>query len=87
MINAELYPLALKALRRLIVHAKAQAYEGGEIRVAELLNDVEMLPEYLGDERDRTSEFVEMLQGIARVQPSCRYIVEEFERTSAGTAS
>jgi hypothetical protein len=82
MIRAELYPQALKALQRLIVHAKAQAYQAGESRVAELLNDVELLPEYLADTRDRTGEFVEMLQGIAQANPSCRYLVEEFAQTS-----
>jgi hypothetical protein len=56
-------------------------------RVAELLNDVEMLPDYLADERDRTGEFVEMLQGIAQVHPGCRYIVEEFEQNSGSSAS
>ena len=83
MIRVEQYPQALRALQRLIVHAKSQAYQAGESRVAELLNDVELLPEYLADERDRTGEFVEMLQGIAQVNPSCRYIVEEFEKASA----
>ena len=82
MIRVEQYSQALRALQRLIIHAKSQAYEAGQSRVAELLNDVELLPEYLADECDRTGEFVEMLQGIAQVNPSCRYIVEEFERGS-----
>ncbi|MBI1917046.1 MAG: hypothetical protein HYS12_20250 [Planctomycetes bacterium] len=86
MIRMEQYPQALRALQRLIVHAKSQAYQAGESRVAELLNDVELLPEYLADERDRTGEFVEMLQGIAQVNPSCRYIVEEFETASTRTS-
>ena len=80
MIRGEQAPQALRALQRLIVHAKSQAYQAGESRVADLLNDVELLPEYLADKRDRTGEFVEMLQSIAQVNPSCRYIVEEFER-------
>jgi hypothetical protein len=84
MIQASHYPQALRALQRLIVHAKAQAYEAGQNKVAELLNDVELLPEFLADEGDRTGEFIEMLQGIARVDPSCRYIVDEFERVSTG---
>jgi hypothetical protein len=54
--------------------------------VAELLNDIELLPEFLADESDRTGEFTEMLHSIARVQPSCQYIVEEFERVSTGSA-
>ena len=57
MIRSEQYPLALTALQRLIVHAKAQAYEAGENKLAELLNDVELLPEYFADQRDRTGEF------------------------------
>ena len=85
MISAEHYPQALKALQRLIIHAKAQAYEVGETGLAELLNDVELLPEYLADEHDRTGEFVEMLQGIAQVHPNCRYIIEDFDRASAPT--
>jgi hypothetical protein len=50
------------------------------------LNDIELLPEFLADESDRTGEFTEMLHNIARVQPSCTYIVEEFERVSTGSA-
>jgi hypothetical protein len=79
MISSDKLPPALKALQRLIVHAKAQAYESGYAKLGELLNDIELLPEYLGEENDRTDEFAEMLRGIARVHPSCRYILEEFE--------
>jgi hypothetical protein len=86
MIRVEQYPQALKALQRLIIHAKSQAYQEGGSQVAALLNDVELLPEYLADERDRTGEFVEMLQGIAQVNPSCRYIVEEFEKASTSSS-
>jgi hypothetical protein len=86
MIHAEQHPQALRALQRLIVHAKAQAYGAGQDQLAELLNDIELLPEFLADESDRTGEFIEMLHGIAQVQPSCQYIVEEFERVSTGSA-
>ena len=86
MIHSEQCQQALRALHRLIVHAKAQAYETGDTGVADLLNDIELLPEFLADEEDRTAEFIEMLQGIARAHPDCRYIVEEFKRISAGAA-
>jgi len=86
MISADQYPQSLRALQRLIVHAKSQAHDAGADRVAELLNDIEMLPEFIADETDRTGDFVEMLQGIAQVHPNCRYIVEEFERVSTGSA-
>ena len=68
------------------VHAKAQACGAGQDQLAEWLNDIELLPEFLADESDRTGEFIEMLHSIARVQPSCQYIVEEFERVSTGSA-
>jgi hypothetical protein len=86
MIHAEQQPQALRALQRLIVHAKAQAYGVGQDQLADLLNDIELLPEFLADESDRTGEFIEMLHSIARVQPSCQYIIEEFDRVSTGPA-
>ena len=64
----------------------AQACGAGQDQRAERLNDIELLPEFLADESDRTGEFIEMLHSIARVQPSCQYIVEEFERVSTGSA-
>ncbi len=79
MIQQQKYGKAMKALQRLIVHAKAEAHQDADSSVADLLNDVELLPEYLADEMDRTQEFIDMLQGIAQTHPSCRYIVEEFE--------
>jgi hypothetical protein len=50
------------------------------------LNDIELRPEFLADESDRTGEFIEMLHSIARAQPSCQYIVEAFEGVSTGSA-
>jgi hypothetical protein len=50
------------------------------------LNDIALLPELLADESDGTDEFIEMLHSIARAQPSCQYIVEEFERVSTDSA-
>jgi len=82
MIRSDRFPQALRALQRLIVHAKAQAYATGQSGVAELLNDLELLPEYIADDRDRTDDFVEMLEGIVQVHPTCRYIVEEFAKPS-----
>src|SRR5579864_2458353 len=69
------------------VHAKAQASGAGQDPLAEWLNYIELLPEFLADESDRTAEFIEMLlHSIARVQLSCQYIVAEFERVSTGSA-
>jgi hypothetical protein len=82
MIRSDHYLQALRALQRLIVHAKSQAFAAGQSRVAELLNDVELLPEFIADERDRTGDFLEMLEGIVQLHPSCQYIVDDFEQSS-----
>jgi hypothetical protein len=58
----------------------------GKGQLAEWLNDLQPLPEFLADESDRTGEFIEMLHGIARVQPNSQYIVEEFECVSTVSA-
>jgi hypothetical protein len=50
------------------------------------LNDIELLPAFLAGESDRTGDFIEMLHSIARVQPTCLYVVEKFERASTGSA-
>jgi hypothetical protein len=65
---------------------KAQAEGAGQDQLAELLNDIELLPEFLADQSDRTGAFIEMLHSIARVQPRCQSIVAEFERVSTGSA-
>jgi hypothetical protein len=83
MIQSEIYPLALRALQRLIVYAKEQAYQAGQSNLAELLNDVELLPDFLSDDADRTAEFMEMLQGIAQLHPTCRFIVDELRAAHA----
>ncbi|MCI0638854.1 MAG: hypothetical protein L0Y72_24140 [Gemmataceae bacterium] len=86
MIQDEQYPQALRALQRLIVQAKEQAYQAGQSDLAELLNDVELLPEFLADDADRTAEFIEMMQSIARLHPTCRYIADEFRQVPTDSA-
>jgi hypothetical protein len=86
MIHAEQLPQAASGASKADRSRESQAHGAGQGRLAELLNDVELLPEFLADESDRTGEFLEMLQSIARVHPSCQYIVEEFERVSTGSA-
>lgn len=78
MIENQRFSSALKAIQRLIVHAKSEAYDAGADTVAALLNDIELLPEYLADDDDRTAELIEALEGIATAHPNCQYILDEF---------
>lgn len=76
---------ALEALRALIVHAKGAAYGAKQTRLADLLNDVEMLPEYIASDIEQTEDFNVMLDGIAQMYPECRYIVETYNEVAAAT--
>jgi hypothetical protein len=80
MISPDLLPHVLKALQRFIVHCQDQAYASGAGELAQLLNDIELLPEFVADDHDRTEELIETLHGLARIHPGCRYVVEEFDR-------
>ena len=81
MIDASKFKAGLDALRALIVHAKVVAGDAQQPRLAELLNDMEMLPEYIGSDDDQTEEFQIMLEGIAQTQPGCAYILERYQAT------
>lgn len=76
MIDRDQTDAALRCLQRLIVVAKQRAYQAGASDVAELLNDIELLPEMIGDASDRSSEFIEALDGLLAVHPDCRFAVE-----------
>jgi len=53
--------------------------------VGDLLDDMELLPELLGDEQDRSQEFRDMLEGIAQKHKQCRYIADQFLRRPVST--
>jgi hypothetical protein len=69
---------ALKSIQSLIVQARHQAYTAGASDVGNLLDDIELLPELLCDNQDRSREFRDMLEGIGQKHEQCRYIVDEF---------
>ena len=83
MTAPETLPLALKALHRLIIDARARAYDGDAEGAANMLDGFELLPEFLADELDRTDDIVLTLQGMAQAFPECGGIADEFERAVA----
>ncbi len=85
MIASEQMHDALKSLQSLIVQARHEAYAMDAKQVGDLLDDMELLPELLSDEQDRSQEFRDTLAGIAQKYPQCRYIVDQFLRRSVGT--
>ena len=83
MIAQETLPLAFRALHRLIIYARARAYDGAAEGAANMLDGFEVLPEFLADELDRTEEIVLTLQGMAQAFPECGGIAEELQRAVA----
>ena len=83
MIAPETLPLALKSLQRLIIYARTKAYAGDAQAAAEFLDGIELLPEYLADDADRSEEIILTLQGMAQSYPECCAIAHEFERAVA----
>ncbi|MBW3543086.1 MAG: hypothetical protein KY476_22740 [Planctomycetes bacterium] len=79
MIREDRYEEALEALRVLVTRSAFLAYEAGAKDVGDLLNDIEMLPEYIADEKDRTEDFRDMLENIAQLHPVCRPAVDLFK--------
>src|SRR2546425_1214129 len=66
-----------------VVDPSGQSLGEGEIPLEALRSPKPLIRRItLADEHDRTNEFAEMLDGICRVHPTCRYILEEFQRAS-----
>lgn len=75
---------ALRIIQSLIVSARHEAYQAGARSVGDLLDDIELLPEMLADDADRSQDFQIALEGIAEKHPSCRYIVDELLKQPVG---
>ena len=68
--------VALSVIQALIVQARFQAFEAGANQVADLLDDVELLPLLLAENRDE--DFDELLRGVVEKHPECQYVLEQF---------
>jgi hypothetical protein len=82
MIRDAIHDRGLAALQALLVHARLLAYESGDLALAALLDDMEVLPEFLGDAANGTDQFREMLAGIVEKRPELEYIIERFDTPS-----
>lgn len=85
MIAAEQTQEALKTLQSLIVQTRHAAYTVGAKDAGDLLDDMELLPELLSDEQDRSQEFRDMLEGIAQKHQQCRHVVDQFLQRPVST--
>ncbi len=67
---------ALMAIQALIVQARFQAFEAGAEHVADLLDDIELLPLFVAE--NRSENFEEMMHSIIEKHPECRYVLEQY---------
>ena len=83
MMTTEQIRCALSVIQSLIVHARFQAFEAGADQVADLLDDVELLPQFVAE--NRAADFDDMIRGIVEKHPECRYVLEQYAEQSAAT--
>lgn len=79
MLPQQRVPAALHAIHRILVQARWMAYnEAPAKQMAAILDDAEILPTLLANDRDETVFFQLMLEGIAEHFPACRGILSEY---------
>ena len=76
MMTTEQMQAALSVIQALIVQARFQAFEAGADHLAGLLDDVELLPLFIAE--NRAADFDEMIRGIVEKHPECRYVLEQY---------
>jgi hypothetical protein len=81
MIQKEKLNNALYALQALMVHARSMAHEKVDHKLlAELLDDVEELPQLIAVPEDKTDDFKIALIDLSE-QYNCPYILQQFEQS------
>ena len=76
MMTPEQMRAALSAIQALVVQARFQAFEAGADYVADLLDDIELLPQFVAE--NRGGDFDEMMNSIVEKHPECRYVLEQY---------
>ena len=69
---------AMSSLQALIVQARFAAFDAGANSAGELLDDMELLPEFVSE--DRLAEFDETLRDIVEKHPECQSALDHFDR-------
>ena len=69
---------AMSALQALIVQARFAAFDAGANSVGEFLDDMELLPEFVAE--DRLTEFAETLRDIVEKHSECQSALDHFDR-------
>lgn len=86
MIPQDRFQPALDAIQYLVVRARLVAYERGEGELARLLDHIELLPNYIADDEDRTAEFRQMLESAVETCEGCAGALDVFDKLEAPDA-
>jgi hypothetical protein len=80
MIDAEKYDQALLALHRVLIEARMMGLQGESgASIAEVLDWAELLPGFLGGERENTDDFRNALEAIAEKSPRFTHALRIFD--------
>lgn len=80
MIDDEKYEQALLALHRVLIEARMMGLEGESgPAIAEVLDWAELLPGYLGGERENTDDFRNALEAIVEKRPRFTHALRVFD--------
>ena len=74
---------ALQALHAIFVLARMMAYEANEEELARLMDDAEILPKYLAETRDATTDFRMALEALADRYPYLAEILKHYNNDSS----
>ena len=74
-MTADQQQAALRMLQALIIQARFEAFEVGANEVGELLDDLELLPVFIAE--NRTEDFDLAIQGVIEKHPECRYVLKQ----------
>ena len=80
-MTAEQQQAALRMLQALIIQARFAAFEVGANEVGELLDDLELLPVFIAE--NRTEDFDLAIQGVVEKHPECRYVLNQSSNQPA----
>lgn len=76
---------ALLMLQSLIIQARFQAFEAGAKEVADLLDDLELLPVFIAE--NRADDFDLAIRGVVEKHPECRFVLNQMTEYFVVTAS
>ncbi len=77
MVNKDFEVEALKILQQTIIQARFWSYKKeDQVKIAKLLDAIEILPSYLYSNENQTEDFIDTVKSVAKGFDGCKYLLE-----------